>query len=694
MEFIKKINVLLILGISTTLTGCDLSEADKDKLSDAQIDLEQLADQIIITFPANGTKITDPVITVRADIPSSAEAQEVSLFVDGIEISKDTDGAPWEINWPTYYNADGKQHTLLLKTVTGSGNEVRNNTQHSVTVTTDANKGLSFEEGLDGLQLKDSNSLVVNYTSVTEATNYQLSYTYEGITVEADSVDEVYELRDLSVGVYTLRYRAIKQHSDLSSLIGPWSDPVTIEVLPTDLPVIHQPKISKVNANFEVEISWEEIEKGDSYTLFFADKSPKPTIKTYELDDTSIIVSDIKSGTYDFWLKRKNTFGQESLSSETVSLNLGVYHKKFGGSGNDYAKHILSTSKGEALVLASTTSKGDSAADDWIFKLDEYGEMMWEYVHNVAGSPHFTALFELTNGNIILFGSSGTWANQTGSILLLNANGEKAWEKEYSNPNFDEVVIRGVTEREGAMYIISDGRSCSTIDDTLICTTRAPVIEKINLANGNIEESIQLPNLNDVNWDVVSSFSTTSSGDFLLSYSVSFPVCNFDFALACSAGGMAVINYLGQIKSEWYSADQMFINGRYAAESPLGGFMLTGQEMVSDGVPLALFTPSGTHSNTYLYSNAYSNQKEHIAFNKDGTMYQLVEQFSQDWPLLISLGTDGVYQEEVILSELKESAYPISLTSVESGGLIMLFTEPQEGYNNPDIVIVKIANIN
>jgi len=103
----------LVLIPLLALSGCNLTEDDKKNLENAAADLERLADQIIITSPAKDSVVSDSIVIVRADIPIDAEAKEVALYVDGIEIARDTDGAPWEIQWPAYYVADGNKHSVV-----------------------------------------------------------------------------------------------------------------------------------------------------------------------------------------------------------------------------------------------------------------------------------------------------------------------------------------------------------------------------------------------------------------------------------------------------------------------------------------------------------------------------------------------------------------------------------------------------
>ena len=686
MTLLKKHLWISVFPFLLPLAGCELTEEDKEKIT-------QLADQIIITYPANEATVIDSIVTVRSDIPASADAQEVTLYVDGVEVAKDSDGAPWEISWPAYYWADGQEHTLLLKTVTGTGVEVRNNQEYKVTVSTEANKALSFKEGIDGLKLQDRDSIQVYLNAFPGATGYEIIYSDGGQSEVIESTGEGVQVSGLGVGEYSLRYRALREYSGLTTLTGPWSEPARFEILPPDLPIINEPVISNSQGEYAIEVSWEDISEGSLYTAYFSNVDSNSTSFHNVEMNTSLTFSNLEAGTYEFQLMRTNALGQDSLLSDPIEINLGVFHKRFGGAGDDRAKFITTTKSGEYLVLASTTSRGDASGDDWIFLLDEQGEMLWEYLYAQPGTPKISETFELTNGNIIGFGSSGSYPNKNGLILLIDSSGEKVWDKEYINPSYDDLIVKGVAEQDGIIYMISEGRTCTTEGESTKCRVESPLLETISIQTGAVVSSVQIEDLSGALWDGVSSLSVTSSGSFLLSFSVEKPGCVDYFG--CLGAGMAIVNSSGGIESEWHSLGvSSFLNGRFVSESPLGGFVLSGQAEMWGSVPIALFDSNAVYTGTYTYSGAYSNRKEYIAFNARGTMYQLVEKLSVDWPILISIDSNGSSQEERIFSELKRgSSYPAALNSTSDGGLVLLFTEYQSGSDNPDVVVIKSGRL-
>ncbi len=301
---------LLVAALS--ISGCELTLDEKEKLDNAAADLQQLADQIIITYPAKDSEVSDSVVTVRADIPASAQAQEVRLLVDGIEIAKDSDGAPWEIQWPAYLFADGGKHTLLLKTITGEGNEVRNNEQFQLTVSEQANKALTFEEGINGKSIQDQGSLSFTFNEFEGASGYEILIDGDYDNLLISNTAEI-ELNNLSVGNHTVQYRVL--HDRLDST--PFSEEVTFEVLPAALPIINEPIIDGIN----ITLSWEAISVDDSYSIYWgAEGSSLELLDNINTNSYSVIEAAV--GQFEWSIRRTNALGQQSVMSNKAVVEL------------------------------------------------------------------------------------------------------------------------------------------------------------------------------------------------------------------------------------------------------------------------------------------------------------------------------------------------------------------------------------
>jgi len=544
-----------------------------------------------------------------------------------------------------------------------------------------------------GSVIRDTTTPTLSWSAVEGAASYQVQIA-PNIDFSSSIIDEMPDSENfttsaLSAGNYFWRVKSIDgvgHESDFSSTNAfVVAGPLTPEGITSEW--------SSNGDQYDVTINWQAAEYASGYEIQAAANS------SFTSGVTSINVTS-KSGTislavgeYFARIRSSNSGGIVGDWSESIALSIGSFTTRLGGSGDDWSKHILATNSGQYLVLASTKSRGDSAGDDWIFKLDEQGKMVWEYLYESVGAPKLSELVELSNGNVVGFGYTGSWTS--GVVVLLNEDGSKKWEREYSNSDFDKFVIKGVTEREGIVYLVSQGQICTTEGSRTFCNWQAPLIESISLENGVVTNSLQLASLNDVLWGGVGSFSATSAGDFLLGFSFEKPGCGYR---ECTGAGMAIVNSLGQFESEWQSSFGnmlQFSSGRYAAESPVGGFVLSGNlDGFGDGVPTALFDSDAVYTGTYEFSGAYSNQKQHIAFSDVGQMFQLVQKTSVDWPILISFDSNGHYEERMVFSDLKrDQASPAALDSTHDGGLVLLFTETQSGYNNADIVVVKVGAV-
>jgi len=547
-----------------------------------------------------------------------------------------------------------------------------------------------------GTVIRDTATPTLSWSAVESAASYQIQIA-PNIDFSSSIIDEMptsenFATSTLSAGNYFWRVRSIDG-------VGHESEFSSTNSFVVEGPLPPEGITSEWSSNgdqYDVTINWQAAEHASSYELQTAADSSFTSGVTNTSVASESANTSLAVGEYFTRVRSINSGGIVGDWSESINLSIGVFTTRLGGGGHDLPSHILATSSGQYLILASTTSRGDSQGDDWIFKLNENGEMVWEYLHTSPGYPIFSELVELSNGDIVGFGSTGNLANRIGLIVLLNADGTKKWEKEYTNPSFDYLFINGVAEREGVVYIVSEGKVCTTTGSRRTCLSQAPIIESISLEDGSITSSLQLENVNGAPWENVSSFSITSAGDFLLSFSVFKPDC-IDYV--CAGAGMAIVNTLGQLDTEWNSMSvSPFLNGGYAVETPQGGFVLSGQldgmATAEDGVPVAFFNSDGVYSGTYIFSDAYSNQKQYIAFGDNGLMFQLVSKYSVDWPILISIDSYGHSEEKLIFSNLNRESDPAALASTSDGGLVFLFREPQSGNGNSDVVVVKMGPLN
>lgn len=218
------ISSVSILAAAVLLSGC-ISEDEKKKIEQAGVDLNKLANQIIVTAPAAGATVNTADVIVRVDIPSDVKAKSVTLLVDGVEVGKDDDGAPWEIKWPAYYWGDGNKHSLLLKTVSESGVELRNQAT-SVTVSPEVNKELKLTSGAASAQYMFGKKTALTFAAVSNAKHYEINIAGKITQTEKPEIT----LDSLTVGSHEIKYRAVFDNASQQVFTGPYSAVTNVQV--------------------------------------------------------------------------------------------------------------------------------------------------------------------------------------------------------------------------------------------------------------------------------------------------------------------------------------------------------------------------------------------------------------------------------------------------------------------------------
>lgn len=676
-EFLTK---SILIATITTLSACVVTEEEKQQIQNAAVDLEQLASQIIITRPAKDSVVEDSQTLVLADVPSNADVKTMSLYVDGRKVSEDTDGAPWEFLWDSYYWADDNNHSLFLKAYTAEGVEVRNNDPYQVNVSVRANDALSFDDGIEGMLIQDKNELEVGFSAIPNATNYTLRLAGNNAVTREFSVDEISTtLADLGVGEYEVRYQASWKISESETVTGPWSQSVSFEVKPPELPLINVPVITPDNGKYSVTFSWSDQGEGNAYDVSVYQESDLIESVTVDSNSASMVLD---AGEYHWQLRRINALSQVSESSFLDSIELGVFQKRYGNSGNEYGHKIIAAHNGGFVVL----TRGDNGGR--VLKLDDRGDIVWEFL---AEKRVLNSVVELADGSLIF---SGNAYSSDGIVLLkLDADGGGVWEKDKAQvtTNYDQLLYTGLAVIENAVYVAAQGRDCITENHSTRCHVVDSRLDKIDVATGSGTESYVLAPMDGKKYGGLSSLAATKDGNLLLSFSVKVEGCSSYYE--CEGGGIALLDPAGGVVWSWHdTGPSLFANGRYAAELPAGGYVLVGQPHML-GLPLVIFDSFGQYMDLLYGSSDYdSNRPEAFTVSDTGEMLRLVRPFNGGYPVLISTNSSGSTKELLSFSMLGSGeSYPISLVSTADNGVAMLLNNWQN--NNSDIIVKKIGDV-
>jgi len=672
-----------VILTSVVLSGCELSEEEKDKLESAQVDLEQLADQIIITYPANDSEVTSSTTVVRADIPAAAEAQEVTLFVDGIEVAKDSDGAPWEITWPAYYWADNSKHTLLLKTITGAGNEVRNNQAFQVTVSESARSALSFGQGLDGTVIQDDNKVTVTFSEFSGATRYDLKYTKDGSETIVPLQSRSFELTDMEVGQYDFSYRAVQSYSGLTTQTGPWSDSAQVVVKQPDLPTLNDPEVTATDDGYDLVLSWQDMGEGNTYNVEVSSVSDSVYFEEAysDVSASSLSITGLKIGEYQWRLQRVNPFGHESEQSDVDELSVGLFNVQLGGSKDEYTQKFFASSDGGYILLATTESREiypniSGGTHSWIIKLDSNGETEWDYVYE-SDSASIVDLVETSNGEIVAVGMN--WGTKKSMALKLDGKGHEVWSVSYRPEH--------VSERYDFTHVVE-------LDDSLIVSARewgnrdGRNLHSISKSDGTVSDGIAIPKLDGNVRLSISHLLATTGGNIIVA-GTAYPddlgddVYEYEYRGAYAQILDADFSEL----SGWDNAGkfkQSSVSG--LLELPNGTYLIYGADGNDNSPALIIFDSSGKEQKNY-FGGGYDYYGVPLSLGTDGNIYAYMQ--DGDLNYIVELSSSLHEVGESYIHKLKYDGYVKGIVAHEDGAFSIVMNESQGSPKNTDIVLMK-----
>ena len=176
------------------------------------------------------------------------------------------------------------------------------------------------------------------------------------------------------------------------------------------------------------------------------------------------------------------------------------------------------------------------------------------------------------------------------------------------------------------------------------------------------------------------------------------------FLLSCSAtpevspeiyfGGACIMKFdeIGTLDWSHSYVSGHFADGGFAAETPWGTYVLSGESKLGYNVSFAVVSSQGEKVGSYTAgANSFSNQREDMVFGDNENILTLMSGRDSALPELWSTSRAGSTQRLNVFDELRDNnnSFPKSLVRSSDGGLILLFNERQVANNNYDIVVLK-----
>ena len=173
-------------------------------------------------------------------------------------------------------------------------------------------------------------------------------------------------------------------------------------------------------------------------------------IVTNEGDYVSVGAVWPSSSLSDFYLVKVDEFG-----------NI-IWDNTYGGNGYDQAEDILLTSDGEYLIVGYTSSKGSGEFDIWLVKTDTDGNMIWDKTLGGSGNDQAYDICSTSDGGFIIAGGTESYGIDERDywIIKIDSDGNLEWDQTLGGPGYDYAL--SVAEISTDKYLVV-GTSCIAI---------------------------------------------------------------------------------------------------------------------------------------------------------------------------------------------------------------------------------------
>ncbi|THB64712.1 MAG: hypothetical protein D6B27_09810 [Gammaproteobacteria bacterium] len=437
---------------------------------------------MIITAPADEAAIYDETI-VRTLFPESLSLNNGTLLIDGVAVKEGIEDLS-EISWNPYFWGDNNRHSIMVKAENDIAGEVISNL---ISVDVSSSVGQLLVQALpeDGAVYSEINAVEFVWQELSGATDYAVqistSSTFYSSYIEKHTSDTSVTFTDLYPATFYWRIKASKD-----TLEGPWSAIRSFEITAPELPKTNTPKVIKREDSYDLDLSWENQGEGNTYTVYLKDLTNKSQeVIEKSTIDNMVNFPELLPGTYVWQIKRINSLGQESETSSEENIKVGVFSRSYGGSNNDEAIKVITSKIEGNIILAKTkslevSSAVDSDGDDWIFRIDEAGNIVWQILISHTGESKYKDIIELEDGAVIVSGEDKI--SKKAIIAKISQEGELVWENTYGE------------EGKRANYL-----SITEIDGNIMALEYySRTIHTVNSKEGNLEKITPIPDVGDI----------------------------------------------------------------------------------------------------------------------------------------------------------------------------------------------------
>jgi|YelNatPaOPRAMG01_1025707.scaffolds.fasta_scaffold57398_1 hypothetical protein len=283
-----------------------------------------------------------------------------------------------------------------------------------------------------------------------------------------------------------------------------------------------------------------------------------------------------------------NSFGLNGLDAwliRTDSIGNVLWNRTYGGSGDDEAWSITTTTD-EGFAIAGWTTSFGVGGDFWLIKTDAYGNAEWNKTYGGIFFEAANSLTQTNDGGFILAGSTYSYGAGDADFWLVKTDqlGNDQWDRTYGGPEADYGF--SVVQTYDGGYAIAGSTSsfgAGVYDFWLVKTNNLgePMWNKTYGGSGYDEAWLimQIPNngLALVGW--TESFGSGNSDCWLIvtdfqgevEWSQTWGGENNDYAYSAVLGIYRQFILCGQTQSFWTNDGDILLITIWKIEGGVGG---------------------------------------------------------------------------------------------------------------------------
>jgi predicted secreted protein len=205
------------------------------------------------------------------------------------------------------------------------------------------------------------------------------------------------------------------------------------------------------------------------------------------------------AGNNDFWLVKTDESGNAQ------------WNQTYGGTGNDIGIHVLQTGEGGYALLGHTSSFGAGSNDAWLIKTDAAGAMQWNKTYGGTGTEFGQCLEPTSDGGYAIGGITSSYGAGSMDFWLvkIDSSGNAQWNQTYGGTGSDGAT-HFIQTADGGYAIV--GFTTSGSQDAILLKTDSAGNLQWNMTYGGTGAEISYALLQTSDGGYLLTINTNSFG--------------------------------------------------------------------------------------------------------------------------------------------------------------------------------------